>query len=304
MSQLQRPEFVFMNGQLTRWDDAHIHVSSEALIRGISVFEGIKGYWSADARTFSLLNLRDHYARLCQSALMVHLPFELDYSGFERACMTLAQRLLVPKKDLWLRPTVYPLEGSWGQGTTADLVITAYTQEMKRPDPLEVGISAWQRPSDASQPARIKSAANYQVSRNARIDGRRHGYGEMVLLNSAGRVAEGTGSAILLARDGKVITPPASESCLESITANIVEMICAVLNIDFVRRPVDKSELYIADEICFGGTLLELAQVKRMEFRTLAIPGPVFQSIADVFWQAVRAERKIPGIELTPVQSG
>jgi len=300
LSNLQRPAFVYMNGRLTPWDDARIHVSSEALIRGISVFEGIKGYWSADAKTFSLLNLHDHYVRLCQSALMVHLPFQSDYAGFERACITLVESLLVPGKDLWLRPTLFALEGSWGLDTVTDLTITAYSQEMTRPQPLVAGISTWQRPSDASQPARIKSAANYLVSRNARIDGRRHGYGEMVLLNPAGRVAEGTGSAILIVRNGQVITPPASEGCLESITVKITERICSVLGTPFVVRPIDKTELYIADEICFAGTLLELAQVKQMEFRTIAVPGPVIQPITDAFWRAVRCEQSIPGINLTP----
>jgi branched-chain amino acid aminotransferase len=303
MVQLQRPPFVFMNGKLTPWDEARIHVASEALIRGISVFEGIKGYWSADGRTFSLLNLQDHYVRLCQSALMVHLPFEMDYSGFKQACLTLVQSLLVPGKDLWLRPTIYALEGSWGLDTVTDLTITAYSQEMKRPGSLNVGISTWQRPSDVSQPARIKSAANYLVSRNARIDGRRHGYDEMVLLNPVGRVAEGTGSAILISRNGQVITPPASEGCLESITVKITEKLCAHLGTPFVVRPIDKTELYIADEICFAGTLLELAQVKQMEFRALTLPGPVFQPVTDAFWRAVRGELRIQGIDLTPANS-
>jgi branched-chain amino acid aminotransferase len=304
MVQLQRPEWVFMGGRLIPWDEARIHVSSEALIRGISVFEGVKGYWTADGSGFNLLNLRDHYVRLCQSALMMHLPFDLDFDGFKAACVALVRALLVPGKDLWLRPTIFALEGSWGLDTAADLVITAYTQKIMRPEALDVGISTWQRPSDASQPARIKSSANYLVSRNARIDGRRYGYDEMVLLNMAGRVAEGTGSAILIARDGGVITPPASEGCLESITAKITQNICRVLGISFISRPIDKTELYIAEEICFAGTLLELAQVKKMEFRSLTLPGPVFQPIIDTFWKCVRSEMQVPGVVLTPVSIG
>ncbi len=300
MSQLQRPPYVYMNGALTPWEDARIHVASEALIRGISVFEGIKGYWSANGRTFSVLALQEHYRRLCQSAMMVHLPFEIEYPSFVMACLSLVRKLVVPEKDLWLRPTVYPVEGNWGLDTKTDLVIMAYTQEMRRPEPIEVGISTWQRPGDAAQPPRIKSAANYLVSRNARIDGRRYGCAEMVLLNQWGRVAEGTGSAILIARHGQVITPPASEGCLESITVNITERICFALGIPFIRRPIDRSELYIADEICFAGTLLELAPVKRFEYRTLQVPGSVFKPISDAFWSTVRAERSIPGIELLP----
>jgi branched-chain amino acid aminotransferase len=301
MTQLQRPPYVFMGGRLTPWDEAKIHVSAEALIRGISVFEGIKGYWDADGREVWLLALPEHFRRLHQSAEMVHLPFSMGYEEFRQACATIVRAIVVPKKDLWLRPTVFPLEGSWGTGTVTDLVITSYTQEMKRPDPIEVGISAWQRPSDSSQPARLKSAANYQVSRNARIEGRLHGFQEMVLLNSAGRVAEATGAAIAIVRDGTVITPPASEGCLESITINIVEKICTMLSIPFVRRPVDRSELYVADEMCIAGTLAELAVVRRVDYRKLPPETPVLAAVTDVFWDLVRSRRKVPGVELTRI---
>lgn len=301
MAALQRPPFVFLNGTLTAWNDAQIHVSTEAVIRGISVFEGIKGYWNGTGGTFSLLALEPHFRRLCRSAQMLHLPFAMPYPEFIRACKTLVGAVLESDKDLWLRPTVLPIEGHWGIDTRTDLAITAYTQPARRPEPIDVGISSWQRPSDAAQPARIKCAANYTLGRNARMEGRRHGYGEMVLLNQWGRVSEATGSAIVIVRDGVVITPPASEGCLESITVDIIEIICADLGLKFIRRPVDRSELAIVDEMCVAGTLAELAPVRRMDWRDLPAPGPVLRRIADAFWQVVRGERVLAGIELTPV---
>ena len=299
--QLQKPPYVFMGGKLTPWDDARIHVSAEAVIRGISVFEGIKGYWDADGRRLSLLALPEHFRRLQQSSEMVHLPFEMRYDAFVEACGAITRSVRAPGKDLWLRPTVVPLEGSWGMGTVTDLVITAYTQEMKRPDPINLGISSWQRPGDSSQPARLKSAANYQVSRNARIEGRLHGFQEMVLLNQWGRVAEATGAAIILVRDGVVTTPTATEGCLESITVRIVERICKALSIPFVRRPVDRSELYVAEEMCVAGTLAELATVKRLDYRTLPAETPRLGAVTDFFWEVVRAKRALAETELTPI---
>ncbi len=290
-----------MGGKLIPWDDARIHVSAEAVIRGISVFEGIKGYWDVEGRQLSLLALPEHFRRLQQSAEMVHLPFETRYGAFVDACAAITRSVRAPGKDLWLRPTVVPLEGSWGMGTVTDLVITAYTQVMQRPEPINLGISSWQRPGDSSQPARLKSAANYQVSRNARIEGRLHGFQEMVLLNQWGRVAEATGSAIILVRDGVVTTPIASEGCLESITVRIVERICKALSIPFVRRPVDRSELYVAEEICVAGTLAELAIVKQLDYRTLPANTPVLGAVTDFFWDVVRAKRALAETELTPV---
>jgi branched-chain amino acid aminotransferase len=229
------------------------------------------------------------------------LPFDMTFGAFEQACHSIIRAVLEPGKDLWLRPTVLPVEGNWGVGTVCDLAITAYTQAMKRPDPIDVGVSTWQRPSDAAQPARIKSAANYTVGRTARMEGRRLGFGEMILLNHWGRVAEATGSAVVIVRDGIVVTPPASEGCLESITVDIIERICTQLAIRFQRRPLDRSELAIVDEMCVAGTLSELAPAKRIEFRELPAPGPVLADIADVFWKAVRQQVSIPGVELSPV---
>jgi len=301
MAQLQKPPYVFMNGAITSWDDAKIHVYSEALIRGISVFEGIKGYWSHDGRTFALLAMREHYDRLCRSARMMYLPFDMDFDSFCRASADLVKRLLVPGKDLWLRPTIFAIEGHWGEGTRTDLVITAYTQEMKRPDPIAVGISTWQRPGDTSQPARIKSAANYQVSRMARIEGRRQGFEDMVLLNSWGRVAEATGSCVLIARNGVVSTPPASECCLESITVDIIEKLCGPLHVPFVRRPVDRTELYVADEMCLAGTLAELAPVSKVDSVGYSARRPVFDAVTDAFWDFVRGRRELAGTALMPL---
>jgi branched-chain amino acid aminotransferase len=301
MIQLQRPPFVFMNGGIRSWDDATIHVSSEALTRAVSVFEGIKGYWRHDDAEFRVLALREHYDRLTRSARLMHLPFSLSYEDFEAACVNLIKRLLTKDRDLWLRTTLLSVQGQWGEGTVSDLVITGYRQDKKRPDALDIGVSTWQRGADTCLPARVKSAANYQIGRLARIEGRRQGFGDMVLLNQWGRVAEATGSCLLLVRDERVITPPPTEGCLESITVDIVERLCARIGVPFERRPLDRTELYIADEACLAGTLMELGRVKKIESHILAERAPILEKLADEFWSCVRGVREYSDITLTSV---
>ncbi|MET1084747.1 MAG: aminotransferase class IV [Burkholderiales bacterium] len=301
MVQLQRPSVVYMNGRVISWDEATVHVSSEALMRGVSVFEGIKGYWRHDSRVFSLLALREHFDRLRRSAHLLHLPFATSYADFGRACTDLAKRLLINEKDLWLRTTLFAVEGHWGEGTVTDLVILGYHQDKKRPEAVDVGVSTWQRPGDAALPARIKSAANYQVGRLARIEARRQGLSDMVLLNQWGRVAEASGSCVVLVRNGVIITPPSSEGCLESITVEIIGKLCASLDLPFERRPIDRTELYVADELCLAGTLAELVPVRRVESSILPERTPVFGRLANEFWDCVRGVREHPGIRLTPV---
>lgn len=301
MAQLQKPPFVYMRGCITAWDDAKIHVASEALIRGISVFEGIKGYWRYDSGEFALLALREHFDRLTRSALLQHLPFSMSYEEFRDASLSLVRKLLTKERDLWLRPTLFAIEGNWGADTVTDLVITCYHQEKKKPEPIEIGISTWQRPFDTGLPTRIKSAANYQVGRLARIEGRRQGFRDMVLLNQWGRVAEATGSCLIMVRDRWVSTPPPYEGCLESITVNIVEALCRSLDIRFERRPIDRTELLIADEIALAGTLMELGVVSRLECRRMPPSTPLLERVKDEYWACVRGERQHPAVQLTPV---
>ena len=301
MAALQKPPYVYMNGGIVAWDDARIHVSAEALIRGMSVFEGIKGYWKFDNSELALLALRKHFDRLTRSTRLQHLPFSMSYDAFRDACAALVGKLKTPDKDLWLRTTVYAVEGNWGADTVTDLVITCYQQEKARPAPIDLGVSTWQRPLDTGLPARIKSPANYQAGRLARIEGRRQGFGDMVLLNQWGRVAEATGACVLVVRDGCVATPPPHEGCLESITVDILEGLCRSLNIPFERRPIDRSELLVADEIALAGTLMELGVVRRMESQSLPAATPVFDKLRDEYWACMRGERKHAVVTLTRV---
>jgi branched-chain amino acid aminotransferase len=301
MAKLQKPPYVFMNGRLTPWDEAMIHVAAEALIRGISVFEGIKAYWRHDGSKLNILALREHYDRLRRSAKLQHLPFTMSYDAFAEACVTLVRRLMTTDRDLWLRPTLLAIEGHWGESTVSDLVITSYHQDKKRPHPIDVGVSTWQRPADASLPARIKSAANYQIGRLARIEGRRQGYSDMLLLNSSSRVAEASGSCVLVVRDGRVATPPPHEGCLESITVSIIEALCGSLQVPFTRRPIERTELLIADEVWLAGTLMELGRVRTIEGTLLPESSSVLGRIADEFWACARGESSHPAFRLTPV---
>jgi branched-chain amino acid aminotransferase len=78
-------------------------------------------------------------------------------------------------------------------------------------------------------------------------------------------------------------------------------MICKHLQIPFIRRPIDRSELYVADEICLAGTLAELIPVKQVESFVLPTERPVLERVADAFWKYARREATLPGFSLTPI---
>lgn len=298
MTQLQKPKFVYMGGKLRSWDEAVLHVGCEAVTRGLNVFEGIKGYWQPDGR-FGIVRLRQHYERLRRSARLLHIPFEKTYDEYMRAVCDLMGALLESDRDMWARTTLYVTDGHWGEGTVADLVVTAYHQNKQLPQFINLGVSTWQRSSDVSLPARIKTSTNYQVGRLARIEGRGQGCQDMILLNQWGRVAEATGSCVLMVRDGVVFTPPASEGALESITVDIVEALAHSMEIKFVRRPIDRTELLIADEIAICGTLAEVTLVKSIAGMALQKEVSLLRALQERYFQAVRGSDPHPFVELS-----
>jgi branched-chain amino acid aminotransferase len=294
---LQRPDWVYFSGAVRPWDDAVLHVSTEAVVRGLNVFEGLKGYWQENG-DFGFVLLDRHHSRMRRSASLLHIPFEHAYEEFERACFELTDALQQPDKDFYIRATLFVVEGHYGHGTVSDLVLTGYQQPIEPPAPIDVGVSTWQRSVDLSMPARIKTGSNYQVARLARIEGRSRGFADMLLLNQYGRVAEATGACLLMVREGKVISPPASEGAIESITLEAVAGICLSLGIDLVRRPIDRSELYIADELALTGTLSEITFIRSIDERALPHEAPVLTAIAQRYREAVRGLDPHPSVEL------
>ncbi len=296
---LQKPQWAYFQNEVRPWEEATLHISCEAVTRGLNVFEGLKGYWQAGEKEFGIVALRSHYERLKRSARLLHIPVLVSYEEFQGACSKLIRRMYEPSQDMWVRATLYVIEGHWGEGTVADLVLTAYHQSKELPHAISVGVSTWQRATDLSLSPRIKTSTNYQVARLARIEGRGRGFSDMILLNQYGRVAEATGACVLMVRDGCVITPPASEGRLESITLEIVRGICGSEGIPFVERPVERTELHLADEIRLVGTLAELAPVLRVDDYLLPTQCPITDLIANRFWDAVRGRVPHSAIKLT-----
>jgi branched-chain amino acid aminotransferase len=302
VAQLQRPEFVYMGGKLRPWDEATLHIGCEAVTRGLNVFEGIKGYWQTNGQ-FGILQLKQHYERLCRSASLLHIPCKWTYEEYQSAIFELIGTLVAPDRDMWARTTLYVIEGHWGEGTMADLVVTAYHQAKHLPEPINLGVSTWRRSADEALPARIKTSTNYQAGRLARIEGRSMDCHDMVLLNQWGRVAEATGSCVLMVRDGTIYSPPATEGALESITLDLIEALAQPSGIKFIRRPIDRTELLIADEIGLCGTLAELTLVKSIQGRPLSNEPSILRTLQASYLDIARGVAVHPAVELTYLPS-
>ncbi len=126
-------------------------------------------------------------------------------------------------------------------------------------------ISSWYRQEDRSMPLRGKLSAAYMTSALAKTEAVEAGFDEAILLNSQGKVSEASSTNIFLVRNGELITPAFNQDILEGITRDSVITIARDLGIKTWERPVDKSELFIADEVFLSGTAAKITPVNRIE---------------------------------------
>src|SRR5436309_4048530 len=198
--------------------------------------------------------------------------------------------------DIYVRVTDIVVEGHYDAGTRADLVLSGYLQEKERTLQIAMGVSTWRRAPDVAMPPRIKTGANYQVARLARIEGRSRGYEDMILLNEYGRVAESTAACVLMVREGRVYSPPPSEGAMESITADVLTEIGASLGIELSRRPIERTELYIADELGLTGTLTEITLVPSLDDRLFPAETPVLSTVVRRYRAALSGVDRHPAV--------
>lgn len=123
----------------------------------------------------------------------------------------------------------------------------------------------------------------------------------MILLNQWGRVAEAAAACLLIVRDGAIITPSPSEGALESITLEAIEHLAESTGIPVVRRPVDRTELLIADEMALVGTITEVTLVKSIDGLAIAQPGPILGKLQKQYLDVVRGITSHPSIEMTEI---
>jgi branched-chain amino acid aminotransferase len=171
---------------------------------------------------------------------------------------------------------------------------------MNDPDPMRLGVSTWRRSPDVSLPTRVKCSANYVVARLARIEARRLGYDDALLLNDFGRVAEATGACVLIADRRGVATPPTSEYCLDSITVDVLERASGDLGLTFERRPIERTELLSAAECGLAGTISELTLVEEVDGYQYEQSG-VLAQLRRRYLELMRGQRTIEGVDLVPL---
>jgi branched-chain amino acid aminotransferase len=300
------PKYTWMNGRLVPWADSHLHVGTEAVLRGASVFEGIRAYSSADGDLL-LFRFSDHIRRLIDSSMrffQMRLSYEeADYAAGIAALL----RANEVTSDAHIRVVAYFDELRLGKELEADAgaFILAHEQLKPAPPTTRATLSAWRRSSDLAIPPRIKASGNYLNTRIAATDAYRKGYDSAIFLNERGKVAEGQAMNLFLVRRGELVTPRVTDGILEGVTRATVIELGRAAGIPVVEREVDPSELYIAEELFLCGTAYEVAPVVGLDGYVIGDgqPGPITTAIQQTYMRTARGEAPAPDGWCTSVRA-
>lgn len=306
----EHPRFVWFDGAVVPWDDAKVHVSTAAVLRGANVFEGVRAYWNVDDHELYIFRNADHLARLRRSAKVMRMAVPWTDAELTQAELDVlrANRF---QETVWFRLTLYVGEGEESTWPPDRVPVGGFI--LPRPAPRSAAVtegvdscvSTWIRVADLSMPPRVKAGANYHNSRLAWMEARFNGYsGQPLLLDGRGKVSEGPGASFMMVRRGILVTPPVTSSILESITREtVLELARSVLRIPVEEREIDRSEVYVAEEAFFCGTGAEITPITSLDRYPLGDgrPGPVTRRLQDLYFAVV--EGRVPEYQhwLTPV---
>jgi len=291
-------QYILVDGKPVPFKDAKIHVLSPAVTYAATVFEGIRAYWNPEQEQTYIFRLQEHLQRLRQSVRMMRYEIDISIDELDAQVREI-MRINHVKADAYARIMAVVVSDdhpSISHSAPVSIVIAPGYHTGAAPwrdQGMNVAISSWQRINDSTHPPRIKATANYSNGRLAMLDAQRNGYDSTIMLTRDGKVAEAPVASVFLVRDGQVLTPPVTDGILESVTrATLLELFRSDLQMIPCERPIDRTELYAADEIflCASGIeVVPVASVDRLATGKQA-PGPVTQMIRNRYEETVRGK--------------
>lgn len=304
---IPKTEKIWHNGKLIPWDDAQIHVLSHVVSYGSAVFEGIRCYKTASGP--AIFRLGEHMQRLINSARIYRMDVGYTLEQLNQAAVDVVRANKL--SACYVKPIVMRGYGEAGVNPFPCPIETyiacwewgAYLGQEAVEKGVDVCVSSWARMAPNTLPAMAKSAANYMNSQLIRMEAMVNGYVEGIALDVSGNVSEGSGENLFLVADGSVVTPPLSNSVLPGITRQSVVTLCRDLGIPVVEQVVPREMLYIADEVFFCGTAVEITPIRSIDKIQVGAGsrGPVTKRLQEEFFGITTGAKPDRHAWLTPV---
>jgi len=289
------PKHAFFQGKFVPIEDAKISIMTHAFNYGTGVFEGIRAYWNDKDNQLYVFRMPEHYDRLQQSCSIIRIDLGLTTQELCDITRELLRKE-ESKVDTYIRPVAY--KASEGIGVRLHdlddgfcIFAVPFGRYIEKEEGARAAVSSWRRVDDNAAPARAKITGIYINSALSKSEVMGLGFDEAIVLNNDGHVSEGSAENIFLVRDGVLVTPAASENILEGITRKtMMEIAKSELGIDTIERQIDRSELYIADEVFFCGTGVQVAAVVEVDGRLVGNGkiGPIVTKLRGLYYDIAK----------------
>jgi branched-chain amino acid aminotransferase len=284
--------YIWFNGKLVPWEKATVHVLAHALHYGSSVFEGIRAY--ATPQGVAIFRLHDHTRRLYDSAKIYRIQIPFQPEQINAACHeAIAANKLA--RGAYLRPIAFRGYGEMGVvpkiDPPVDVAVAAwewgkYLGAEGESEGVDVCVSSWQRVAPNTLPAMAKAGGNYISSQLISMEAKRLGFAEGIGLSTDGTVSEGGGENLFVVKDGVLMTPALAHSVLGGITRDTVMRLARELGLEVRECAVPRELLYLADELFFSGTAVEVTPIRSVDRISVGSGrrGPITERIQQAFF--------------------
>jgi branched-chain amino acid aminotransferase len=300
------PKYLLFNGEIVPFEEAKVHVWTSAFNYGANVFEGSRAYWNEKDQQLYHFRADSHARRLRQSMKIMRMGITDEVEQLNPQTIELLRKNEI-REDCHIRQVVFVNYVGPGHARTSPVgtVVSPYYRGRSGPEEgIHCCVSSWRRIDDNVIPPRVKCGANYQNSRMALMQATADGYDAVILLGGNGKVSEAQSACVFIVRDGVPITTPVTSGILESITrGTLLQLFQEVHNTEVQVRDIDRTELYVADEVFLcgsGAEILPVASIDRYQLGDRA-PGPLTEEIRRTYFGVVRGDLPLYPEWRTPV---
>lgn len=291
------PKFAYFKGRIVPYSEAKVGVLTHALHYGTAVFGGLRGYWNEEEEQLFIFRPRDHYKRFLLSARILRMDVPYTLEDLVQITKDLL-RAEGHRTDVYIRPLLYLSDEVIGvrlHGLHPELTMVSvpFGTYVTNDTNAHVTFSSWRRLDDNMIPPRGKIAGAYVSTALIKSDAELSGFDEALVLTQDGHVSEGSAENVFMVRDGVLITPPVTDNILEGITRRtIIQLAREELGLPVVERPIDRTEIFICDELFLTGTAAQVTAVTRVDHRPIGEGkmGPITAQLRELFQQVVRGK--------------
>jgi branched-chain amino acid aminotransferase len=291
------PRNAFFQGKIVPYSEAKVGVLTHAFNYGTAAFAGIRAYWNGEEGQLFIFRPLDHYRRFLNSAKLLYMELNQTPESLTQITLELLRKDGY-QEDIYIRPLAYKADEGIGvklHGLRDEFSIVAvpYGSYMTKDSDIHATFSSWRRVDDNVIPARGKIAGAYANSALAKTDAVLSGFDEALVLNQDGHLSEGSAMNIFLVRDGILLTPPATDNILEGIVRrSIIELARNELGLTTLERSIDRTEVYLCDELFMTGTAVQLTPITKVDHRLIGTGamGPITTRLRELFQEIVRGK--------------